>query len=266
MYQDSHLNNFTTWALCCTKPALQLYCIGNKVAVFTEVNFIVMLKLPYRHSWTLLLHRYPPTPFCSNFTWKSQTSTHVFIVSPELWSVRDYVITHSVRSMYHLYMYVCMYVCRMYVVFCRIDHCIHIHWCIPMGLGHNDPWVQSHMWPQQTWGQRSSGGQWPLVQVIEKRVTVSTYFDVFSNLILQWLQKYVIAKAGKTCGSRTTLFLKQFNLAFSVVKFYVVSSIKMTLTSFDNFFLPDFTGSWEECRLRLSSHYTEANSTAAQRF
>ena len=39
----------------------------------------------------------------------------------------------------------------MYVVFCKIDHCIHIHWCIPMGLGHSDPWVESHMWPQQTW-------------------------------------------------------------------------------------------------------------------
>ena len=34
-----------------------------------------------------------------------------------------------------------------------------------MGLGHNDPWVESHMWPQQMWGQRSSRGQWPLVQV-----------------------------------------------------------------------------------------------------
>ena len=44
-------------------------------------------------------------------------------VSPELSSVRDYVITHSVRS---------MYVVRstsmcMYVVICKIDHCIHIH-------------------------------------------------------------------------------------------------------------------------------------------
>ena len=46
---------------------------------------------------------------------------------------------------------VCMYmhVCGI----CKIDHCIHIHWCIPMGLGHNDPWVESHMWPQQMWGQ-----------------------------------------------------------------------------------------------------------------
>ena len=50
------------------------------------------------------------------------------IVSPELSSVRDYVITHSVRSMY--YVYVCMYVVPsmcMYVVICKIDHCIHIH-------------------------------------------------------------------------------------------------------------------------------------------
>ena len=54
----------------------------------------------------------------------------------------------------------------MYVVFCKIDHCIHIHWCIVMGLGHNDPWVE---WPQQTWGQRSSRGQWPLVQVFGKK-------------------------------------------------------------------------------------------------
>ena len=89
---------------------------------------------------------------------------HGFVfVSPELSSVRDYVITHSVHSMY-----VVRSMC-MYVVFCNIDHCIHIHWCIVMGLGHNDPWVESHMWPQQMWGQRSSRGQWPLVQVFGKK-------------------------------------------------------------------------------------------------
>ena len=60
-------------------------------------------------------------------------------------------------------------VCTLYVVICKIDHCIHIHWCIVMGLGHNDPWVESHMWPQQTWGQRSSRGQWPFVQVFGKK-------------------------------------------------------------------------------------------------
>ena len=70
-----------------------------------------------------------------------------------------------------LYVVCSMYVCSMcmYVVICKIDHCIHIHWCIVMGLGHNDPWVESHMWPQQTWGQRSCRGQWPLVQVFGKK-------------------------------------------------------------------------------------------------
>ena len=38
---------------------------------------------------------------------------YMIFVSPEICSERDYVITHSVRSMY--------------VVFCKIDHCIHIH-------------------------------------------------------------------------------------------------------------------------------------------
>ena len=77
------------------------------------------------------------------------------------------------------------------VFFCKIGHCIHILWCIFMGLGHNDPWVKSHMWPQQMWGQRASRGQWPLVQVFAKTVTVSTYFHVCS---------------GETRGSRTTCF------------------------------------------------------------
>ena len=93
----------------------------------------------------------------------------------------------------------------MYVVFCKIDHCIHIHWCIVMGLGHNDPWVESHMWPQQTWVKGHLGVNDLWFKFLEKRVSVSTYFDVFSNLILQWLQKYVIAKAGETRGSRTAL-------------------------------------------------------------
>ena len=79
-------------------------------------------------------------------------------VSPELSSERDYVITHSVHSIYVLCVCVCV-VCSMYVVFCKFDYCIHIHYCIPMGLEHNNPGVESHMWPQQTWGQRSSRGQ-----------------------------------------------------------------------------------------------------------
>ena len=58
-----------------------------------------------------------------------------------------------------------------------------------MGLGHNDPWVESHIRPQQMWGQMSSRGHWPLVQGFAKTVTVSTYFHVCS---------------GGTRGSRTT--------------------------------------------------------------
>ena len=98
-----------------------------------------------------------------------------------------------------------------------------------MGLGHNDPWVESHMWPQHTWVQRSSRGQWPLVLVFEKKghfthilwcifmglghndlwveshmwhqqtwgqrsskgqwPVVSTYFYVFSNLIFTMIAK-----------------------------------------------------------------------------
>ena len=93
----------------------------------------------------------------------------------------------------------------MYVVICKIDHYIHIHWCIVMGLGHNDPWVESHMWPQQTWGQRSYRVNDLWFKFLEKKISVSTYFDVFSNVILQWLQKYVLAKAGETRGLRTAL-------------------------------------------------------------
>ena len=114
-----------------------------------------------------------------------------------------------------------MYVCSMcmYVVISQIDHCIHIHWCIVMGLGHNDPWVESHMWPQQTWGQRSCRGQWPLVQVFGKKDLVYPHtLMYFSNLILQWLQKYVLAKAGETQYSdnilsiQTTTYFFRFGL------------------------------------------------------
>ena len=123
-------------------------------------------------------------------------------------------------------------------VYC-IHHCIHIHWCIPMGLGHNDPWVESHMWPQQMWGQRSSRGQWPLVQVFcKKGHCIHILWCIFMGLGHndpwvdshirpqqmwdqrssrgQWPLVQVFAKrslstdfdvfSGETRGSRTTLF------------------------------------------------------------
>ena len=59
-----------------------------------------------------------------------------------------------------------------------------------MGLGHNDPWVESHMWPQQTWGQRSSRGQWPLVQVFGKKgQCIHILWCIFKSNILQWMQR-----------------------------------------------------------------------------
>ena len=62
------------------------------------------------------------------------------VVSPKLSSEIGYVITHSVH-----------------VVFCKLWLLYPHTKIIPMGLAHNDPWVESHMWPQQMWGQRSSG-------------------------------------------------------------------------------------------------------------
>ena len=102
--------------------------------------------------------------------------------------------------------------------FCKKGHCIHILWCIFMGLGHNDPWVESHIRPQQMWGQRSSRGKWPVVQVFAKNITVSTYFHVCS---------------GETCGSRTTclvlcVFSHKLTTACSFI--LVLPNIKYAVT------------------------------------
>ena len=97
----------------------------------------------------------------------------------------------------------------MYVVFCKIDHCIHIHWCIVMGLGHNDPWVESQMWDRQTWGQRSSRGQWSLVQVFGKKgQCIHILWCIFKSNITM-IAKVCDLKAGETRGSRTALFFYQ---------------------------------------------------------
>ena len=102
-----------------------------------------------------------------------------------LWSLILYV--HSRPTMY--------VVRSMYVVIFKIDHCIHIHSCNPMGLGHNDPWVESHMWPQQIWGQRSSQGQLPLVQVFAKRVKCCIHIRwcIFMGLIHNdpWVESHM---------------------------------------------------------------------------
>ena len=82
-------------------------------------------------------------------------------------------------------------------------HCIHILWCIFMGLGHNDPWVESHMWPQQMWGQRSSRGQWPLVQVfLQKRSLYLHTLMYFHGTWTQWSLGRVTHKTSTDVGSK----------------------------------------------------------------
>ena len=162
---------------------------SNGVHVLQHIERGTLLKLQLSHFITTVLVNASPCP--------------LFVVSPELCSERDYVITHSVRSMYVCMYVVCSLLCGilqnwslyphtlMYshgtwtqwslgrvthvtstivgskvilgsmtfgLSFWKKGHCIHILWCIFMGLGCNDPWVESHIWPQQTWGQRSSRG------------------------------------------------------------------------------------------------------------
>ena len=140
-------------------PLVQVFGMGSNLILHWLQKYVIVKAGETCGSRTALLSK---NVKMSSFYEAPEIPLTIF-VSPELSSVRDYVITHSVRSMY-----VVRSMC-IYVVICKIDHCIHIHWCIPMGLGHNDPWVESHMWPQQTWGQRSSRGQWPLVQVFGKK-------------------------------------------------------------------------------------------------
>ena len=71
----------------------------------------------------------------------------------------------------------------------------------------------------------------------KKRVSVSTYFDVFSNRILQWLQKYVIAKAGETRGSRTALYDKCKHVQVDLGRIKKVESFEKNKLLFSNFIL-----------------------------
>ena len=131
--------------------------------------------------------------------------------------------------------------------FCKKGHCIHILGSIFMGLRHNDPCVESHLWPQQMWGQRSSRGQWPPgSSFLQKGHCIHILWCIFMGLGQndpwvveshirpqqmwgqrssrgQWPLVQVIAKtvtvstyfdvfSGKTCGSRTTFLEKLNNL------------------------------------------------------
>ena len=86
--------------------------------------------------------------------------SHLNLVQKETtWSLILYVVQKE--TMWSLILYV---VCGILQNWSLYPHTLMYF----MGLGYNDPWAESHMWPQQTWGQRSSRGQWLLVQVFEK--------------------------------------------------------------------------------------------------
>ena len=153
-------------------------------------------------------------------------------------------------------MYVCMYVC-MYVYvhvcgnlqnLCKIDHCIHILWCMFMGLGCNDSWVESHMWPQQMWGQRSSRGQWPLVQVLAKRFTVSTYFDVFSWDLDTMILGYSYTCDLNRCGVKCHLGVNDLRVKFFLQKGSLYPHTLMY-----------FHGTWTQWSLGRVTHVTSTD-------
>ena len=133
-----------------------------------------------------------------------------------------------------------MYVCSMcmYVVICKIDHCINIHWCIVMGLGHNDPWVESHMWPQQTWGQRSCRGQWPLVQVFGKKdqcihilwcIFKSQYYNDCISMCSRKQARLVVREP--PCLIVTVQYLMEKTFIMSTNNLKVIYIIQHTFTS-----------------------------------
>ena len=94
------------------------------------------------------------------------------------------------------------YLRSMYVVICKIDHCIHIHWCIPMGLGHNDPWVESHMWPQQIRGQRTSRVNDLWLKYLQKGSLYPHTLMYFHGTWTQWSLGRVMHVTSTDVGSK----------------------------------------------------------------
>ena len=61
--------------------------------------------------------------------------------------------------------------------FKKNGHCIHIFWYTLMVLGHSDPWVESHLVPQQKWGQRRS-------RVIDLSVKVLKQWSLYPHKVM----------------------------------------------------------------------------------
>ena len=89
--------------------------------------------------------------------------------------------------------------------FWKKGHCIHKLWCIFMRLGHNDPWVESHMWPQQTLGQKSSRVNDLWFKVLKKRGhCIHIFWCIFLGLGHNdpWVVSHMWPQ--QTCGQRSS--------------------------------------------------------------
>ena len=138
-----------------------------------------------------------------------------WLVSQSLWvrerfMVRCHVTCPQLRIS-HLYF--------MFLPFCKTELCstpsvslklqwfcnyYGILWCIFMEFGHIDPWIESHKWPQQTWGQRSSRGQWPWVQVFEKGSLYPHTLTYFHVTWIQWSLGRVTHVTSTVVGQRSS--------------------------------------------------------------
>ena len=94
-----------------------------------------------------------------------------------------------------------------------------------MGLGHNDPWVESHMWPQQMWGQRSSRGQWPLVQVFCKNChCIHILWCMFRRD--SWFQNHLFQVSRRSVAYQFTINAPLMCPPFSIFrKFFCIFSL-----------------------------------------
>ena len=101
-------------------------------------------------------------------------------------------------------------------------------------------WIESHMWPQQTWGQRSSRGQWPLVQVFGKKgQCIHILWCIFKSNIT------MIAKVCDRESRRDTWFENRLvELGNIFWKFWPKKSIKHDFLPKIHFFLAFFATFW----------------------
>ena len=84
-----------------------------------------------------------------------------------------------------------------------------------MGLGHKDPWVASHTCDLNRLGDKGHLGVHDLwFKFLKKKVTVSTYFDIFS-----WNLDKMILRQSHTCDLNRSGVKGHFGVIYLLVKF-----------------------------------------------